>query len=403
MNNLRSTPTRARAGILRLADSVVGPPVLLLGAAIAGLLWVNLHDHSYAAVWEQTLTIGLGGQRVSEDLQGWVNDGLMALFFFGVGLEVKRELVVGELRDRRHAALPAIAALGGMIVPAALFAMVNLVIPGGDSSGWAIPVATDIAFTLGVLSLLGPRVPPHLRLFVLTLAIADDVGGVLIIAIGFSDDVSLGNLGAAVIVLALLLLQRSAGFRAPIAYVPLGIVLWYLVSKAGIEPTIAGVVLGVMTPAHPVRGRPVLEELETLLRPITALVVLPLFALANTGIRVNGTVIGETIRSPVAAGVVIGLVVGKTVGITLATRAAVRLRLGSLHESVDPRLIAPAALLAGIGFTVSLFIAELTFDDPARLDQAKLGILAGSVIAGALGTVAFRTIHRNLAADQAAP
>lgn len=379
--------------VRRFSDSPTGPPTLMVVVAVVGLLWANLDWASYHQIVDAHLTIGVGAVKVNESVHGWINEGLMTLFFFAVGLEIKREMAVGELRDVRRAALPALAAVGGMVVPAGLYLLVNGVSDSGSASGWAIPVATDIAFTLGVLSLLGPRVSVHLRLFVLTLAIVDDVGGIIIIAVGFSEGVNLTALLGAIAALVAMHLMGRSGIRSTWPYIPIGVATWYLTFKAGIEPTIAGVAIGLLTPARPVRGRPVLEDLEHVLRVVTATVVLPLFAFANMGIPISRTVLEASATNPVAIGIFLGLVVGKPVGVLVATKLTLRLGIGVLHPTVAPRLLAPTAMMTGIGFTVALFIADLSFAGADRLDEAKLAILAASVVAAGVGYVSFIWIH----------
>lgn len=380
----------------RFVGSPVGPPLLMLVAAGAGLVWANLDHHSYERVFNRHLGAHLDGWGVEESLHGWINEGFMTLFFFAVGLEIKRELAVGELQDLRSAALPAIAALGGMAVPIAIYVAVNALVPGGDLAGWAIPVATDIAFTLGVLSLLGSRVPAHLRLFVLTLAIVDDIGGIVIIAVAFSEGLDLLALAGCAAVLVVIRLAYRAGLSRVAAYVPLGVLCWYLAWRAGLEPTIAGVAIGMLTPAGRVGDRNLLELLEHRLVPINALFVLPVFAVANTGILLDADSLRDAVSSPVSLGIALGLVVGKPLGITVATWGAVRSGIARLDPSVPPSLIAPAAALAGIGFTVALFISDLSFSTgSAHLREAKIAVLVASLIAACVGYRAFMVRARS--------
>ncbi|HEX6312357.1 MAG TPA: Na+/H+ antiporter NhaA [Acidimicrobiia bacterium] len=357
----------------------------LLGATIVALVWANVAGDSYTDLWHTGLTIGIGDFSISEDLQHWVNDGLMTLFFFVVGLEIKRELVDGELRDPKTAALPALAALGGMVVPAALYLALNTTELARD--GWGIPVATDIAFAVGVLALLGPRIPKGLKLFLLTLAIVDDIGAILVIAVFYSSGVSGRWLGGAVAALLLIFVLQRVGARSPFVYVLPGVLLWVCMFESGVHATIAGVILGLVTPKQSWRGKPVLEQLEGALHPWTSFLIIPVFALANAGVDLGGGVLGDALSSRITLGVIVGLVVGKTVGISGAVAIAVRFRLGRLPAGVHARQILGAATLAGIGFTVSLFIAELSFDDELLLGDAKIGILVASVIAGVAGAL----------------
>ena len=389
--------TRVRSTVVEFMRLEAAGGIVLLVSAVIALVWVNVDNDSYHGVWDHHFEFGvvLFGDlfSVDEHLKGWVNDALMVIFFFVVGMEIKRELVAGELRDPRRAALPLIAAAGGMIVPAAIFAFMNL---GGDGiDGWGIPVATDIAFVVGVLALFGRRLPAGLRVFLLTLAIADDIGGIAIIAVFYTDDLSLPWLGGALGLIALIVAAQRFGVRHVPVYAVIGFVLWYATFESGIHATIAGVVLGLLTPARPFRGRDVMHSLEHNLLPYSSFLIVPLFALANAGVEVTPDALGDAFSERVAWGVILGLVVGKFVGISATTLAGVRLGAGRLPDGVNIGHVFGAALLAGIGFTVSLFIAELSFDGKAvLLDQAKIGVLAGSIIAGALGAAFLYVVSR---------
>jgi NhaA family Na+:H+ antiporter len=340
--------------------------LVLLGATVAALLWANSPwSHSYADVWSHA--------------RPWVNEGLMALFFFVVGVEIKRELVLGELRDRRHAALPAFAALGGMVVPALIYLVATAGTTGHAARGWAIPMATDIAFALGVLAVLGGRLPRPLKVFLLTLAVVDDIGAIAVIALVYATDVHPAFLAAAAALLAAVVLLRAARVTFLPLYAILAVGVWAAVHHSGVHPTIAGVALGLVVPAAQS------ERFERVLNPVTSLFVLPLFALANAGVSLGVGSIAAAAGSPVTLGVVAGLVLGKPVGIGLAAWAAVRLRIGALPAGLKPRHIAGVALLAGIGFTVSLFVAGLAFTDARMVEEAKVGILLGSSLAALLG------------------
>jgi NhaA family Na+:H+ antiporter len=360
--------------------------LVLLAATAVALGWANSPlAGAYHALWSLELTVGVGGLAITEDLRHWISDGLMTLFFFVVGLEIKRELATGELRSPRLAAAPALAAVGGMLVPAAIFLALNA---GGEGApGWGIPVATDTAFALGILALLGSRVPASAKLFLLTLAIIDDVLAISTVAVFYSTDVSLGWLAVAAGGLAGVMALRRSGVAAIAAYLPIGLLVWLATLASGVHATIAGVALGLATPAHPVRGRAVLEELEHRLHPVSSYLVVPLFALANAGLPLGAEAIGAAAASPVAWGVALGLLAGKLVGITAASLAAVRLRVGVLPEGLTARHVVGLAALAGIGFTVSLFITELAYPTRELADLAKTGILAGSLLSGLLGTL----------------
>jgi NhaA family Na+:H+ antiporter len=371
-----------------LRAEAAGGLALLVGSVVA-LLWVNVVDPgSYASFWGTHLNVGIGGASIDESLGHWVNDGLMTLFFFLISLEIKRELVTGELRHPKRAALPIIAALGGIVVPIALF----LAVTGGhDASGWGIPMATDAAFAIGVLALLGDRVSEGVKLLLLTIAVVDDVAAICVIAIAYTDHLSLGWLALAIAGLVGVAAMRALGVRRILAYVPLGIFVWGATFESGVHATLAGVALALLTPAVPVGGRDVLGELEHRLHPWVNLAILPLFALANAGVKLGGGELSDSDGRRIAFAVGIALVVGKFIGIAGATMAALRLRLGTLPPGVDLRSLLGAAALGGIGFTVSLFITPLAYDDPLLVGAAKLGILGGSLVAATIGITIFLT------------
>jgi NhaA family Na+:H+ antiporter len=361
--------------------------IALLAAAVVALIWANSPaDSAYFDLWHTDLTLGIGDASITEDLQHWVNDGLMAIFFFVVGLEIKRELVTGELRDRRTAILPALAALGGVALPALIF----LAVTAGsapEASGWAIPAATDIAFAVGVLTLLGDRVSSGAKLFLLTIAIVDDIVAIVIIAVFYSSGISLAWLGAAAAALAFVVALRSLGVTRIAAYVPVALVAWIAMFESGVHATIAGVALGLLTPTGTVGGREPLRALEHALHPVSAFVVVPLFALANAGVSFGGGILRDAATSSLAWAIVAGLVAGKLLGISGATFAGIAGRVGTLPEEVPRHQVGGLAALGGIGFTVSLFIAQLAFEEhPQLVDVAKIGIFAGSLIGGLLGT-----------------
>ncbi len=400
--------------------------VVLLLAAVVALVWANsAAASSYESLWGTELTVGVGRFSLTEDLRHWVNDLLMALFFFVVGLEIKRELVLGELRDPRAAALPLICALGGMVAPAALYLLFNAGGPG--SSGWGVPMATDIAFAVGVLALVGSRAPTALKVFLLTLAVADDLGAIAVIALFYTRDLSLPWLIGAVAAIGGIVALQRFGIRTYGAYIVAAALLWLAVFESGVHATIAGVALGFLTPSRPLHppesvsglaeghlerlqrkppdgvadedeqttllevarlareGVSPLARLEALLHPWTSFVVLPLFALANAGVRLAGDGAADTFADPVALGVAVGLVVGKPLGIVLAAFITTRLGLARLPRACGWLEIVGVGLLAGIGFTVAIFIAGLAFTEPAHTTAAKLGILAASGVAGVAG------------------
>jgi NhaA family Na+:H+ antiporter len=391
--------------------------VLLLVAAVVALIWANSPAaSSYDAFWHTPIGFQVGSFGIEESLQHWVNDALMVIFFFVVGLEIKYELVNGDLRDPKTAALPIIAAVGGMLVPAGAYAL----IAGGDGAGagWGIPMATDIAFAVGVLGLLGRRIPSALRLFLLTLAIVDDIGAIIVIAVFYTTSLHLWWLALAIGLLVVMFgLQKARVWSIPV-YAVLGFVAWFALLQSGVHATLSGVAIGLITPAKALLnedvarryarqalvdhhldpeelGRlrfligesvPMVERLQSALHPLSSYVVLPVFALANAGVALGG--IGDALSSPVALGIMAGLVLGKPLGIVLASFIAVRLGLGKLPERSTWPMLAGVGCVAGVGFTVSLFIAGLSFPGSVALsDDAKVGILVASVVAAALGVV----------------
>jgi len=400
----------------------VGSAIVLLAAALAALVWANSPwGSSYEAVWSSELSIRLAGAELSQDLRDWINDGLMAFFFFVVGLEIRRELDMGELRDRRRVAVPVLAALGGMAVPALIYLTFNAGTEAGQA--WGIVMATDTAFALGVLALVGRRWPLRLRVFLLTLVVVDDVGALLVIALAYTDDLSLGPLLVAAGIFGVVVALRSAGLRRGEPYLVLGVALWLAMLQSGVHPTIAGVAMGLLATAHPPRRTDLQraaslwrrfreqptsgfarsasrglqraispnERLQEIYHPWTSYVIVPLFALANAGVEFSGELLGRAATSPITLGIVVGLVVGKQVGIIGASWLATRRRLGGFPLTIPWPPLVGAATVAGIGFTVSLFIAELSFDGTA-LDEAKIGILGASILATGLGWLVFRAI-----------
>ena len=390
--------------------------VALLVAALVALAWANSPWRaSYEAVWHTELSVDLGRLSLQADLRHWVNEGLMALFFLVVGLEVKRELVRGDLRDPRKAALPALAAAGGMIVPAVIFLAVN---PGGEAGrGWGIPMATDIAFAVGVVALLGQRVPSSLKLFLLTLAVVDDIGAILVIAVFYTGDLQPAFLALAGLFVVVMVAVTRAGTPSVAPYLLFGVLVWLATRASGVHATIAGVALGLVVPARPAVPASVArqwatdlseepdqaelasmtrmvrsavspaERLERMLHPWTSFLVIPVFALANAGVAVGGSSLQAPGASGVAFGVGAGLVVGKTVGITGASWLGVRSGLGRLPKGASWPMMTGIAAAGGIGFTVSLFIAELAFESASLRDASKIGVLAGSVLAAALAAL----------------
>jgi Na+:H+ antiporter, NhaA family len=405
-----------------LETEIAGGIVLLVAAAIA-LAWANspLRD-GYHALWTTELSFQLGDWSLAKDLRHWINDGLMAIFFFVVGLEIKRELVKGELSDPRVAAFPVVAAAGGMVVPALLYAAVNA---GGEAArGWGIPMATDIAFALGALALFGRGAPTSLRVFLLSLAIVDDIGAIVVIALFYTPDLDFLALAAAIGGLAVVGAMRALNVWWTPAYAAVAIAVWLATLLSGVHATIAGVALGLLVPVRalnpgafhalfdrdaPERLDPsdvraarlraqasvsVAERLAHDLHPWTGFVVVPLFALANAGVDLGGSSVVDAIRSPVALGIVLGLVVGKLAGITLFSWLAVRARVATLPMGFTWAQLGAVAAIAGIGFTVSLFITGLAFDDPQLVSDAKVGIVAASLLATVIGALGLRIAVR---------
>ena len=419
------------------ADKQSSGGIVLIAAAAIALLWANSPwGESYAALWHTKLTVGIGEFSISKDLTHWINDGLMAVFFLVVGLEIKREVLVGELSSARNAALPVAAALGGALVPALIYLAINAGTEG--SAGWGIPMATDIAFALGVLALLGEGAPVGLKVFLTALAIVDDIVAVLVIALFYTSEIAWGALGVGAVFLGALILANLLGVDRTLVYAVLGAGLWLCFLLSGVHATIAGVLLALTVPAvsfmdpgafldrsryvldrfekagekgenvlanderqaalHALNHaayklEPPLHELEHALNPWVVFAVMPLFALANAGVQLGGGIV-EALTSPVALGIVLGLVVGKQLGITLFAWLAVRSGLSELPEGMGWRHVYGAGWLAGIGFTMSLFITDLAFSEDSLVEAAKVGILCSSVVAGVVGWTILRGASR---------
>jgi len=394
--------------------------IVLLLAAIVALMWANSPWHeSYHHVWDMELNLS----RLNLPVHAWINDALMAIFFFLVGMEIKHEIVHGELSDLRRASLPIFAALGGMVVPALIYAGINFRQAGAH--GWGIPMATDIAFSLGVLA-MAKGIPAEVKVFLLSLAIADDIGAIAVIAIFYTETLRVNALVVGALLLIILYLVHRVGIQHSMIYAVLGVLFWVAILRSGVHATIAGVILGFMVPTSPrlsfeefqrigtdvVRqyrkalgandiatanhALGILEQVvsateapsERLTRKLNdwvSFLVLPLFALANAGVEFSTAGLGELLRSHVAWGVFFGLVVGKPLGIALFSWIAVKMGVASLPHHVNWRMVTAVGMLAGIGFTVSIFISSLAFDDPVLLTDAKAAILGASLVAGILG------------------
>ncbi len=403
---------------------------LLFGAALIAMLWANsAWASSYIDVWQTPLGLAIGERSLSMDLGHWINDGLMALFFLVIGLEIKRELLVGELSSLRKAAFPIVGAVGGMIVPMLFYIAMNLQ-AGGQLSGFGIPMATDIAFVLGFLLLLGKRVPLSLKIFIVSLAVIDDLGAVLVIALFYTGSLDIPALGYAAATLVALVMLNRFGIKKLVPYLLLGILLWFWVEASGIQATIAGILLAVVIPVrsrisserfldtsryeldafdkHEINRKnmlltsrqqdslEVLEDayqavknplvrLERRLLSISAFFVMPLFALANAGVQISG--VSFSLFSPVSLGILLGLIVGKPLGIVGATYIAWRLGWVQKPDSLSWEHIIGAGILGGVGFTMSIFITQLAFEGPSTIALAKLSIVACSLAMGIVGVV----------------
>ncbi|HUH04301.1 MAG TPA: Na+/H+ antiporter NhaA [Kofleriaceae bacterium] len=423
----------------RLIDPLVRPfqvfshnkvagALLLMAATVAALVWANSPwSDSYNELLGTNARVGLGDFEISKPLLLWVNDGLMAIFFFVVGLEIKREVLDGELSSPRQAALPIAAAFGGMVVPALVYLAFNAGKPG--EAGWGIPMATDIAFALGVLLLLGPRVPMALKIFLTALAIVDDIGAIVVIAVFYTDSIALGSLAIGGIGLLVSIAANITGVRNPIFYFIVGTVVWIGFLKSGVHATLAAVLMAMTIPATTrINGRPLmnrlasllgglrdsglqdndgtlteeqhhalqsmertiddatapLADLEHALMPVVTLLVLPIFALANAGVALGGN-LGAAFADPVCLGIIAGLFVGKQIGIVGCALLAVKLGWADLPRGVTWAQIHAVSILAGIGFTMSIFIAGLAFSDPAMQETAKVGIMSASLLSATVG------------------
>jgi Na+:H+ antiporter, NhaA family len=425
-------PRRVVRPLQEFMDTEVSGGLVLLAASVLALLWANLATGAYLDFWTTELTLRVGDYVVTEDLQHVVNDGLMAIFFLVIGLEVKRELVTGELSSRQAALLPAFAALGGVVLPALIFIGLS---GGGDAArGWGIPMATDVAFALAALAALGRRVPTALVAFLLGVAVIDDIVAILVVAIYYTDALDLAWLAGALCGLAAIYSLQRVGVRYIGVYVALGIAVWFATLESGVHATIAGVAIGLLTPARPFQKPAVvsseavrtagatddfpddpdadaakwrrlawlsreaispLERVEHALHPWSSFVVLPIFALANAGIVLDGQSLRAAADTPVTLAAALGLVVGKTLGLAGGTALAVRLGLSLLPPGVRWAHILGVGALAGIGFTVSLFITELAYVDPDVVGAAKIGVLSGSIVAALIGVALMvRADHR---------
>jgi len=374
-----------------LKNEATSGVVLILAAALAMVLAnTAATQQGYLSLLATPVEFRFGALDISKNLLLWINDALMALFFLMIGLEVKRELMVGALASREQAIFPLIAAVGGMVVPGLLFLLFN----GSDEvtrSGWAIPTATDIAFALGILALLGSRVPPALKIFLMALAIIDDLGAIIIIALFYTNELSMTALAVAAAAIAVLALLNATNVRSTAVYLLVGMVLWTAVLKSGVHATLAGVIVGFFIPLAKKDGHSPAEQLEHGLHPWVSWLILPLFAFANAGVVLDGISAGDMF-SLLPLGIMVGLLIGKPLGITLFCWLAVRLGLAKLPQGTTMSNIVAVGVLCGIGFTMSIFIASLAFGDidPALITLAKLGILIGSIASAVIGYLLLR-------------
>jgi NhaA family Na+:H+ antiporter len=434
------SPTSAVAKIITTSafqnffNTISNGGFLLIVAAIAAFIWSNINPEGYTHFWHQDLSINIGGAVLSHSLAHWINDALMTLFFFTVGLEIKREMLVGGLSEPKKAALPVAAAVGGMIVPALIYFIFNG--SSDSSSGWGIPMATDIAFSLAILSTLGKRVPFGIRLFLTAFAIADDLGAILVIALFYTPTIHLSYLGAALVICAGLFVLNKLWVRNTLIYIIMGALLWFMIAHSGLHATITGVVVAMFIPAKSryntdlflqmVRERleqirckdgncgytimlnrehleavqaidtacneveTPLQKMEHAMEPWIAYLILPLFALANAGVVMAELDMQVTMLHPVTLGIALGLTFGKPIGITLFTWLTTKILGVNLIDGVTWPMIVGVGFLGGIGFTMSLFIGALSFSVPVYQEYAKMGIIIGSIASAFLGYILLR-------------
>jgi Na+:H+ antiporter, NhaA family len=382
----KKTINQRFGGALAFMQHDAASGIILLGSAFLALILQNSPlSWLYDGLLETPVTIGVGGLLIDKPLLLWINDGLMAVFFFLVGLEIKRELMVGELSTRKQASLPVIAAVGGMIVPALIYSTINWT---DDIAlhGWAIPAATDIAFAVGVLALLGPRVPTSLKVFLLALAIIDDLGAIIIIAFFYTSDLSLAALALAGVGVAALAILNTRGVTSIAPYVLVGLFIWLCVLKSGVHATLSGVVTALAIPLTVPNGetQSPLVKLEEALHPWVTFGVLPLFAFGNAGVTLAGMTL-EKVVSAIPMGIAAGLVFGKPIGIFSFSFAAIKLKLAGKPEGATWAQLFGVAILGGIGFTMSLFIGMLAFVDADRAAEIRIGVLLGSIVSATIG------------------
>lgn len=374
-----------------LDSALIGGIFLLIATVFALVVANSGFSQTYNDALASTLTVGVAPLALTKTVLHWINDGLMAIFFLIVGLEIKREVYQGALARFKSAALPVVAAVGGMLVPALIYAGINW----NDSAalrGWAIPAATDIAFVVGVMAVLGSRVPNGLKAFLLALAIIDDLGAIIIIALFYTGDVAIAALGLAAVGLAGLFALNRAGFTRIWPYLLVGAFTWVCVLKSGVHPTLAGVATAIAIPlggASDEDGSP-LRDLEHALQPWVSFAIVPLFAFANAGVSLTGVTF-DSLLQPIPLGIALGLFFGKMIGVFGFSKLAIAFGLGEMPRGTTNVQLFGAALLAGIGFTMSLFIGMLAFPDPSLADDLRIGVLTGSIVSAVVGFIILRT------------
>lgn len=372
----------ASSGIILLAFAVIA--IIIANSSLVGTYENVLHTY---------ITIGYKEFSLSMSILHWINDGLMAIFFLVVGMEIKREIKFGELKSLKKTILPVSAAIGGMIVPAIIYALFNYKEP--TITGWGIPMATDIAFALGILSLVGRKAPKGIIVFLTALAIVDDLGAIIVIAVFYTSQISWSALIVAIIILSILIFINRFNIKSTTVYIILGIVLWICVLKSGIHATIAGVLLGMVLPAgknvHDFEVS-IMYKLEHILTPWSSFMIMPIFALANSGIAIDINSLSTGLFEPVSLGIIFGLFIGKQIGIFGASYILVKLKFASLPHQVTKRHLYGASVLGGIGFTMSLFVSALSFADQTILNEAKISIMLASILAAIVGSIVFTLI-----------
>lgn len=376
-----------------LKEESAGGVVLMVAAACALVLANSPFAAAYNSALATEIALTVGGAGIEKPALLWINDGLMALFFFLVGLEVKREVLTGQLSSWKQSSLPLFAAIGGMVLPALVFVAINWNQPE-NLAGWAVPAATDIAFALGILALLGSRVPVALKALLLAIAVIDDIGAIVIIALFYTPSVDVSMLLGAVGVFAVLLAIGKARVGSSLPYVILGAALWFFVLKSGVHATLAGVALAITVPMNDRKGRDVLERMEHGLHPWVAFLVVPVFALANAGVSFAGMEL-SAFAAPLPMGIALGLFVGKQLGIFGFAWAAARTGIASLPEGISWKQVYGLSLIAGIGFTMSLFIGNLAFASADQIAAVKLGVISGSLVAALAGIFILRNAESN--------